>query len=141
MACPGAFGRRCLGRLGPTTGILEPKLQRVRSQLHSTEKEILAAYEGVQAASEVIGTEAQLLLAPRLPVLGWMFKGKVPSTHHTTNATWSKWIALITQCARIGNPNRPGIFEIITNWPEGENFGLTDEKEQEQVTRAEEAPP
>ncbi|RMB93993.1 hypothetical protein DUI87_29580 [Hirundo rustica rustica] len=106
-----------------------------------TEKEILAAYEGVQAASEVIGTEAQLLLAPRLPVLGWMFKGKVPSTHHATNATWSKWIALITQRARIGNPNRPGILEIITNWPEGENFSLTDEEEQEQVTRAEESPP
>ncbi|KAF4796710.1 hypothetical protein TURU_081926 [Turdus rufiventris] len=29
-----------------------------------TEKEILAAYEGVQTASEAIGTEAQLLLAP-----------------------------------------------------------------------------
>ncbi|RMC21863.1 hypothetical protein DUI87_02734 [Hirundo rustica rustica] len=83
-----------------------------------TEKEILAAYEGVQAASEVIGTETQLLLAPRLPVLGWMFKGKVPSTHHATDTTWSKWIALITQRARIGNPNRPGILEIITNWPE-----------------------
>ncbi|RMB92390.1 hypothetical protein DUI87_31191 [Hirundo rustica rustica] len=106
-----------------------------------TEKEILAAYEGVQAASEVVGTETQLLLAPRLPVLGWMFKAEVPSTHHATNATWSKWIALITQRARIGNPNRPGILEIITNWPEGENFGLMDEEEQEQVTRAEEAPP
>ncbi|RMC19953.1 hypothetical protein DUI87_00798 [Hirundo rustica rustica] len=105
-----------------------------------TEKEILAAYEGVQAASEVIGTEAQLLLAPRLPVLGWMFKGKVPSTHHATDATWSKWIALITQHALMGQLNFPGILEIITNWPEGENFGLTDE-EQEQVTRAEEAPP
>ncbi|RMC05661.1 hypothetical protein DUI87_17746 [Hirundo rustica rustica] len=105
-----------------------------------TEKEILAAYEGVHAASEVIGTEAQLLLAPRLPVLGWMFKGKVPSTHHATDATWSKWIALITQRAHMGKLNRPGILEIITNWPKGENFGLTDE-EQEQVTRAEEAPP
>ncbi|RMB88361.1 hypothetical protein DUI87_35255 [Hirundo rustica rustica] len=70
-----------------------------------------------------------------------MFKGKVPSTHHATDATWSKWIALITQRARIGNPNRPGILEIITNWPESENFGLMDEEEQEQVTRAEEAPP
>ncbi|RMC22272.1 hypothetical protein DUI87_00583 [Hirundo rustica rustica] len=70
-----------------------------------------------------------------------MFKGKVPSTHHATDATWSKWIALITQRARIGNPNRPGILEVITNWPEGENFGLTDEEEQEQVTRAEEGPP
>ncbi|KAK4806835.1 hypothetical protein QYF61_005631 [Mycteria americana] len=29
-----------------------------------TEKEILAAYEGVRAASEVVGTEAQLLFAP-----------------------------------------------------------------------------
>ncbi|RMB89854.1 hypothetical protein DUI87_33718 [Hirundo rustica rustica] len=45
-----------------------------------TEKEILATYKGVQTASEVIGTEAQLLLAPRLSVLGWMFKGRVPST-------------------------------------------------------------
>ncbi|RMC09853.1 hypothetical protein DUI87_13640 [Hirundo rustica rustica] len=105
-----------------------------------TEKEILAAYEGVQAALEVIGTEAQLLLAPRLPVLGWMFKGAVPSTHHATDATWSKWIALITQRACMGKLNRPGILEIITNWPEGENFGLTDE-EQEQVTRAKEASP
>ncbi|RMC01093.1 hypothetical protein DUI87_22359 [Hirundo rustica rustica] len=86
-----------------------------------TEKEILATYEGVQAASEVIGTETQLLLAPRLPVLGWMFKGKVPSTHHATDTTWSKWIALITQRTHIGNPNRPGILEIITNWPEGTN--------------------
>ncbi|KAF4798807.1 hypothetical protein TURU_060659 [Turdus rufiventris] len=80
-----------------------------------TEKEILAAYEGVQAASEVIVTEAQLLLAPRLPVLGWMFKGKVPSPHHATDTTWSKWIGLITQRASIGNPNCPGILEIITN--------------------------
>ena len=52
-----------------------------------TEKEILAAYEGVRAASEVIGTEAQLLLAPRLPVLSWMFKGTVPSPHHATDVT------------------------------------------------------
>ncbi|RMC12984.1 hypothetical protein DUI87_10513 [Hirundo rustica rustica] len=35
-----------------------------------TEKKILAAYEGVQAASEVVETETQLLLAPQLPVLG-----------------------------------------------------------------------
>ncbi|KAK4810593.1 hypothetical protein QYF61_007330 [Mycteria americana] len=53
------------------------------------EKEILAAYEGVRAALEVVGTEAQLL-APRLPVLGWMFKGRVPSTHHASGATWRK---------------------------------------------------
>ncbi|GAB0209822.1 hypothetical protein GRJ2_003447900 [Grus japonensis] len=103
-----------------------------------TEKEILAAYEGVRAASEVIGTEAQLLLAPRLPVLGWMFKGRAPSTHHATNATWSKWVALITQWARIGSPNHPGILELITDWPEGKDFGMSPEEE---VTRAEEAPP
>ncbi|RMC19664.1 hypothetical protein DUI87_03227 [Hirundo rustica rustica] len=70
-----------------------------------------------------------------------MFKGKVPSTHHATNATWSKWIALITQRARIGNLNCPGILKTITNWPEGETFGLSSEEEEEQVTHAEEAPP
>ncbi|RMC19152.1 hypothetical protein DUI87_03756 [Hirundo rustica rustica] len=103
-----------------------------------TEKEILAAYEGLQAASEVIGTETQLLLAPQLLVLGWMFKGKVPSMHHATDTTW---IDLITQRTLIGNPNHPGILEIITHWPEGETFGLSSEEEEEQVTRAEEAPP
>ncbi|KAJ7425676.1 hypothetical protein BTVI_02300 [Pitangus sulphuratus] len=40
-----------------------------------------------------------------------------------------------------GNPNCPGILEIITNWPEGESFGLSSEEEEGQVTRAEEAPP
>ncbi|GAB0203205.1 hypothetical protein GRJ2_002786100 [Grus japonensis] len=98
-----------------------------------TEKEILAAYEGVRAASEVIGTEAQLLLAPRLPVLGWMFKERAPSTHHATDATWSKWVALITQQARIGSPSHPGILEVITDWAEGKDFGMS--------PRAEEAPP
>ncbi|GAB0207605.1 hypothetical protein GRJ2_003226200 [Grus japonensis] len=103
-----------------------------------TEKEILAAYEGVQSPSEVIGTEAQLLLAHRLLVLGWMFKERAPSTHHATNATWSKGVALITQWARIGSPSRPGILEVITDWPEGKDFGMSPEEE---VTRAEEAPP
>uniref|UniRef100_A0A8C0IHW9 RRM domain-containing protein n=1 Tax=Bubo bubo TaxID=30461 RepID=A0A8C0IHW9_BUBBB len=41
----------------------------------------------IRAASEGIGTEAQLLLTPRLPVLGWMLKGRVPSTHHAADAT------------------------------------------------------
>ncbi|KAK4811001.1 hypothetical protein QYF61_014473 [Mycteria americana] len=92
---------------------------------------------GVRAASEVVGTEAQLLLAPWLLVLGWMFKGRVPSTHHATDATWSKWVALITQRARIGNPNRPGILEIIMDWPEGKDFRISPEEE---VMCAEEAP-
>ncbi|XP_010568992.1 PREDICTED: uncharacterized protein LOC104833793 [Haliaeetus leucocephalus] len=102
-----------------------------------TEKEILAAYEGVRAASEVVGTEAYLLLAPRLPVLHWMFKGNIPSTHHATSATWSKWIALITQQARLGKSNRPGILEEIMDWPEGRDFGASPEE----VARAQEAPP
>ncbi|RMC21623.1 hypothetical protein DUI87_02490 [Hirundo rustica rustica] len=84
-----------------------------------TEKEILAAYEGLQAASE-----------ERFP------PPIMPLTPHG-----AKWIALITQRARIGNPNRPGILEIITHWPEGETFGLSSEEEEEEVTRAEEAPP
>lgn len=31
----------------------------------------------------------------------------------------------IIQQAQMGNPNHPGLLEIITNWPEGENFGLS----------------
>ncbi|KAK4817217.1 hypothetical protein QYF61_003741 [Mycteria americana] len=102
-----------------------------------SEEEILAAYEGVQPALEVVGTEAQLLLAPRLPVLGWMFKGRVLSTHHATDATWSKWVALITQRARIGNPNCPGILEVIMDWPEGKDFRILPEEE---VMHTEEGP-
>ncbi|XP_074934140.1 uncharacterized protein LOC142049879 [Phalacrocorax aristotelis] len=66
-----------------------------------------------------------------------MFRGNVPSTHHATDATWSKWVALITQQARVGNPSRPGILEVIMDWPEGKGFGISPEEE---VTRAEEAP-
>lgn len=102
-----------------------------------TEKEILTAYEGIRAASEVVGTEAQLLLAPRLPVLHWMFKGNIPTTRHATDATWSKWVALITRRARMGKPNRPGILEEIMDWPEGRDFAVLTEE----VTHAEEAPP
>ncbi|KAJ7408399.1 hypothetical protein BTVI_59660 [Pitangus sulphuratus] len=80
-----------------------------------------------------MGTEEQLLLTRQLSVMSWMFKGKAPSTHHATDTTWSKWIALITQCTHIGNPNLPGIIEIITNWPEGENFCLADEEEEEKA--------
>uniref|UniRef100_A0A8B9VB55 ribonuclease H n=1 Tax=Anas zonorhyncha TaxID=75864 RepID=A0A8B9VB55_9AVES len=109
------------------------------SEAHYTpiEKEILSAYEGVRSASKVVSTEVQLLLAPRLPVLGWMFRGRVPSTHHATDATWSKWVALITQQAQIGNPSRPGILEVIMDWPEGKYFGISSEEE---VVHAEEAP-
>ncbi|GAB0210166.1 hypothetical protein GRJ2_003482400 [Grus japonensis] len=67
-----------------------------------------------------------------------MFKERVPSTHHATDATWSKGVALITQWAQIGNPSRPGILEVITDWPEGKDFRMSPEEE---VTRAEEAPP
>ncbi|GAB0205808.1 hypothetical protein GRJ2_003046400 [Grus japonensis] len=67
-----------------------------------------------------------------------MFKERAPSTHHANNAMWSKWVALITQRARIGSPSRPGILEVITDWPEGKDFGMSPEEE---VTSAEEAPP
>ncbi|KAJ7413136.1 hypothetical protein BTVI_44102 [Pitangus sulphuratus] len=70
-----------------------------------------------------------------------MFKGKVPSVHHATDATWSKWMALITQRVQMRNLNSPRILEIITNWPEGGNFSLADEEEEEPVSQTEEDPP
>jgi len=86
----------------------------------------------------VVSTEAQVLLAPQLLVLGWMFKERVPSTYHATDATWSKWVVLITQWARMGNPSRPGILEVIMDWPEDKNFRMSAEKE---VALTAEAPP
>jgi len=61
-----------------------------------------------------------------------MFKGKFSATHHATNDTWSKWIALITQHARTGNSSLPGILEAMMDWPEGKDFTVSPE---EQVTR------
>ncbi|KAK4806806.1 hypothetical protein QYF61_005602 [Mycteria americana] len=58
-----------------------------------------------------------------------MFKGRGPSTHHATDVTWSKWVALITQRARIGNPNRPGILEVLMDQPEGKDFRISPEEE------------
>jgi len=37
----------------------------------------------------------------------------------------------------MGNPSRPGILEVIMDWPEGKDFGASPEEE---VTRAEEIP-
>lgn len=93
----------------------------------ATEKEILPAYEGIQAASEVTGNDVQFLLAPWVLVLNWMFKGEVLSTHHVTDAAWSKGVAFITQQAWMGNPSCPGLVEIIMDCSEGKNFGLTPE--------------
>ncbi|RMC03332.1 hypothetical protein DUI87_20528 [Hirundo rustica rustica] len=49
------------------------------------QKAILAVYEGVRT-SEVVGAETQLLLAPQLPVLGWMFSlPTIPPKPHGAN--------------------------------------------------------
>jgi len=57
--------------------------------------------------------------------------------HHATDATWSKWVALITQRARMGNPRHPEILEVIMYWPEGNVFRVPPV---EDVTHEEEVP-
>lgn len=84
----------------------------------------------------MVDTEAQLLLEPQLPVLSWTFKERVPSTHHASDATWSKWITLVIQHAQVGNPSPQGILQVIMCWPKGNDFGILPEK----VMHAEEAP-
>lgn len=56
-----------------TSRVLELGYRGSEAHCTPTAKEILAA---VQATLERIGTKAQLCLAPRLPVLRWMFKGQ-----------------------------------------------------------------
>ncbi|KAK4806944.1 hypothetical protein QYF61_027311 [Mycteria americana] len=120
-----------------TPRVFESGIQRnPRPAILQLRKRYWQHMKGFRAASEVVGTEAQLLLARRLLVLGWMFKGRVPSTHHATDAMWNKWVALITQWARIGNPNRPGILEVMMDQREGKDFRISPEE----VTRAKEAP-
>jgi len=62
-----------------------------------------------------------------------MSKERVPSTQHATDATWSKWVTLITQRAQMGNPSHPAVLEVIMDWPEGKGLQVFPE---EQVTRA-----
>jgi len=38
----------------------------------------------------------------------------------------------------MGNPSRPGILEVITDWSEGTDFGMSPEEE---VMHTEEVPP
>lgn len=68
--------------------------------------------------------------------VSWMFKGRVPSTHHAADTVWSE-LHSIPLWDRTGNPSHPGIWEVIMDWPEGKDFGLSLEEE---MTHAEEAP-
>jgi len=43
-------------------------------------------------------------------------------------ATWSKWIALITQRVQTGNSDCPGILELIMDWLEGKYFRMSPEE-------------
>lgn len=45
-------------------------------------------------------------------------------THHATDATWSKWVALITQGGLIRNQSCPGILKMIMDWPKDTYFGI-----------------
>ncbi|GAB0205154.1 hypothetical protein GRJ2_002981000 [Grus japonensis] len=64
-ALPGVSGTKHQGRLEVDPwGFRVRDTEDPRPATLQLKKEMLAAYEGVRAASEVIGTEAQLLLAP-----------------------------------------------------------------------------
>lgn len=84
-------------------------------------------------------TKAQLLLAPSC--LCWAGCLKRQSLHyHETDTMWGKWIkwiTLITQQAGAGNPNHPGVSEVIMEWPEDKDLGILPDEE---VMHAEESP-
>ncbi|KAK4816508.1 LOW QUALITY PROTEIN: hypothetical protein QYF61_017608 [Mycteria americana] len=42
-----------------------------------------------------------------------------PLYTYVTDAMWNKWVALIMQQAQMGNPDCPGILEVIADQPEG----------------------
>lgn len=114
---PGVFGKKHLMRLKDNpwssggSGVPESGYKRSEACYIPTEKKTLATYEGVWAASEVISTKAQLSLASWLPLLGWMCKRDVPSTHDAIDAMWSEWVMLVTQQTQTGNPNGLGSWK------------------------------
>lgn len=113
---------------GLTIRVLEPGQSRIRSSLPSNTKRHINRLWGVWSASEVVGTEACLLLALWLPVLHWVFRGSIPSTHQVTSATWNQWVALIMQWVQMGKSNLPGILEEIMDWPESWDFRALPER-------------
>jgi len=68
--------------------------------------------------------------------MSWMFKGRVSSTHYATDTMRGKWVTLITHCAREGKPSCPGMLEVIMDWLEGKDLGISPGEE---VTHAETA--
>ncbi|KAK4817707.1 hypothetical protein QYF61_026397 [Mycteria americana] len=95
-----------------------------------TEKEILAAYAGVRAASEVVGTEA---LSP----LGTATARATRGVQRKHSLYTSRTQRYMEQVARLGKPNHAGILEEIVDGPDGRDFGALPEE----VARAQEAPP
>lgn len=63
MVLPVVSGKSIWGNTRTTPGVLELGYKRFEACYIPAEKKILETYEVVQAASEVIGTEVQLLLA------------------------------------------------------------------------------
>jgi len=45
-----------------------------------------------------------------------MFKERVPSSQHASDATWRTWVALIAQQAQMGKPDCPGMLELVMDW-------------------------
>ena len=121
MAQPGVSGRKHQGRLEVDPwGFGAGDTKDLTPAILPLKKRFWQHMKAFWAASEVVGTEAQLLLAPRLPVLGWMFKERVPSTHHATYATWTKWVALIT-LTQTGQTKQGTRYHVPSCWvPVGE---------------------
>lgn len=72
-------------------------------------------------ALEVIGPEAQLLLAPWLFTLHGMFKGRVPSSHHASDGgTVMMESELLSTC---NNPTSRAKFPALKNYYERRGLG------------------
>lgn len=63
MVLPAVSGKKHSGRLKDNPWSSGVRIQRLEAYYIQTEKKVLATYEGFQAASVVISTKVQLLLA------------------------------------------------------------------------------
>lgn len=141
MDLPGVSHKKCLERLKDKPwGSEVGDTKDPRHATHCPEKSIWELREGINLLQKRLAPKYGSSWHPDCPVLGWMFKGEVPSTLHATGAMWSKWVAL----DRTASSNRKSKSqEVIVLWPKGKNFRLSSEEEEEEevVTCAEEALP
>lgn len=101
-------------------------MSRIRSPLYSSQKDRSAAYEGVQVASEVVGTEASPLGTTSASATLRVQKKHLNTSHN--QHCMEKVGSTDYTVSPNGKPSFPGILEEVMDWSEARDFRALPEK-------------